>query len=402
MNTYWYRGRNQKGKQVEGLVDADSLTGARDLLQERGWTVYRVATVKEAPEPATPPARPPKPKAGLPLRPAEKTSMLEQLAFMLSAGVTLTRALALLEEAEEESIAVAATHLHRSVLGGNYLSKAMAGTFSEVTVKVVEAGEKSGTFVKVLENLAASMRRGLNQRGQLQAALTYPLLLVAASSAMVAFLVYSMLPPFLSLIRGFEVPLPAPTRLLIWLTYSPWPVFLALLLALAAALVFLPTPWEEQARPARAWLTYHFPGLGPANRARALSDLCRNLALMLHNGVPLLQAMKLAGRTGFAELDEIVERARCDIEEGGELAAALRDPLVPALVTSSLEAAELSGTLPRSLQLVADSLEEEYAARVQTLVDLTEPIALLFLGLVVGTILLAALLPIYQLVTVAP
>lgn len=327
-----------------------------------------------------------------------------QLNVLLTAGIPLVPALDALG-GDDEKGAVAeglATHLGR----GNRLSASMARyprVFDQVYVRMVHLAEQSGRLAEVFGSLARTLQLKEESQGRLARALIYPAVLLCFSLGITGFLFCYMLPRFLETFKGFGLQLPTLTRAMLFLFERPlftWGVP-ALVVTLGVTVVAL----REHPRMVRArrWAAFNLPVLGRLHRTRALAQVCSDLAMMVGQGVPLTMALELlVGTTGSTALDASLTSARLRLEAGQTLAESLEEAGFSRLLVSTVAAAEPTGELDRFLQRLAELLSLQADTETEQALTLVEPLILGVLGVIVGGVVLAVFLPVYQLATFSP
>jgi general secretion pathway protein F len=272
-------------------------------------------------------------------------------------------------------------------------------TFSELYVGMIRAGETAGALDLVLERLAAYTESQTRLVARVRLALAYPLLMFVVSAGVVGFLLGFVVPKVTRIFAEQKHDLPLPTRILLALSTgiaeSWWMILALLVAALAAAVVALRRPGG------RAWLDRRLlglPGVGPILTRVAVARFARTLATLLGNGIPLLSALDLAGRVvGNRAMAGAIEEARGAIREGQGIAAPLRQSgLFPPLLTHMIAVGERSGDLEPMLARVADAYDQEVESVLGTLTAILEPAMIVVMGGVVLFIVLAILLPIFE------
>jgi type IV pilus assembly protein PilC len=326
-----------------------------------------------------------------------------QLSVMTSSGVPLLTSLEVLSRAGYQRLGFVAEHLCRSISRGHTLSgsfKQMRHSFDLVIVSLVAVGEKTGKLDLVLRELAKRVDARHRNRQRIVSALTYPAMVVVVSLGLIALLCNSMLPVLLNLVQGMNVELPWPTRMLLLVVKGKW-IWALLLGFFIFFLADLTWGLREETSGFRNWILYRSPGLGQLNSQRVMLELCNDLALMLSAGCLLTQALaSLAPTSPDPKVGEVLLKVRNDIQNGDSLDEALaRYPLIPQVVSGSLALGMEVGRQDSLLRTIASLLEADLESRVDRLTALIEPFTMAALGLVVGGILLASLLPIYSVVS---
>lgn len=336
---------------------------------------------------------------------AQILSFARSLGALVGAGVPLSRALTVLERETSHPAAKAAwARIHARVRDGSGLAEAMAfqaGLFPPVFIAMIRAGEAGGFLDIVLEQIADYLERTRELLGRVSAALIYPILLAVIAGGVVAFLLVWFIPRFATLFDSFHRELPALTRIIQsasqLLVQHGWIVVVLIVALVIAVRVAIRTP-----RGAQVWehLHLHTPAIGEVTATLARVRFCRMLGTLLKAGVPLLAALKVAREAVgssilAAALADTTERVR----QGSSLSASLTGlgVMLPPTALESLAVAEDSGRLPQELLRLADSGEKDLDRRLRTLVALAEPLLLMLMAALVGTIVVGMLLPIFDL-----
>ncbi|MBM4268640.1 MAG: type II secretion system protein GspF [Deltaproteobacteria bacterium] len=399
MPVYAYRGLSEGGRQVRGVVDAESARGARTRLRRDG--IYPTEVVEESARPSEGASR--LFQRGTRVRNADLATLSRQLATLIAAGVPVVEALgAVSEQSESPTVTRVLSHLRDDVSQGTSLADSMSehpGVFPELYVGMVRAGEAAGALDLVLERLATHTEAQTRLQARVRTALAYPLFMSLFSGAIVVFLLAFVVPKVTRIFSEQKQELPLPTRILLGLSNAITDNFLLLLIVLvllvAGALAMLRRPGG------RAWLDRRLldvPFVGPILTKIAVARFARTLATLLANGIPLLTALDLARRvTGNVAMSDAVEEARAAIREGQGVAAPLRKTgLFPPLLTHMIAVGERSGELEPMLARVADAYEQEVESALGGLTAIFEPLMIVVMGGVMLFIVLAILLPIFE------
>ena len=326
-----------------------------------------------------------------------------QLATMLAAGMPLDEALAMVAEQQTQgSLGSILTRVRDDVLQGSALHVALQAhpnIFPPLYTNMVQVGEASGTLDKVLLQLAEFTDEQARFNSQMKAALTYPILMFLVGSGVLLFLMTFVVPKITRMLEDLEQTLPLPTMLL--MSFS---AFLAaywwLLLLVAIGLLFSARRFSLTAR-GRFWFDqkkYSIPVLGSLALQGATARFARTTATLLHSGVPLLTALEIVQNLlGNNYLQRALEVVREKVTEGAGLSGPLSEAGVfPAMLPQMAAVGERSGELEGMLFKVAEIYEHQVQTRLNGLMALLEPLMILFMGTVVGFIVLAILLPIFQ------
>ncbi len=324
------------------------------------------------------------------------TRVTRHLSILLSTGVPLLDALQSLSEEHEGSSRRMLLSVKERVSGGAALHKAL-GEFGQVFpdfyLSMVQAGEASGTLDRVLSRLADYLESQSAVKSKIRIALTYPLFMVAVSILVLSFLFTFVIPKIVKIFTDAKSALPFVTTVLIAVSNAFVHYWWAMLAAVALA-VFLVRKFVKARRPILDALLLRLPG----NIVQSLcfARFARTLSFLIDGGLPMLQALALAARsTGNRSVESRVLIAKERVAEGQRLSAALRG--LPPLFIQLIATGEKSGRLSETLSRAADSYEDEFARRVNRAISLFEPVMILVMGVVVGFIVLAVLLPLFQL-----
>ena len=328
-----------------------------------------------------------------------------QFATMMDAGVPLVQCLGVLGEQEKDArLGAAILAVRADVEGGAGLADAMCrhpAAFDELYANMIAAGESGGILDAILKRLAACIETNVKLRRQVRSAMTYPVAVVAIAAAVVGVILWKVIPTFAVLFEGVGATLPLPTRLVIAASdslVSLLPAIVAAGLGGAAALRW----FRSTARGRRLGdaATLRVPIVGAILRKIAVARFCRTLSALFGSGVPILEGLAItAGTAGNAVVEEAVMTTRAAVERGESMSGPMRATGVfPVAVVHMIDVGETTGTLDAMLAKVADVCEEEVDASVAELMTLLEPILIALLGVVVGGIVVAMYLPIFDLI----
>ena len=399
MPLFDYVGFNARGQRAAGTVDAAGRKAAAQLLRDQG--IYPTS-LEAAGAVRTRDLRGLF-RRGQTVAVAELAAATRQLATMISAGLALDDALATVaEQAEIPLLHQTLTSLREAVRQGESLHAALANyprLFPEIYVNIVHVGEDSGTLDQALHRLADFLEGQARIKSRIQAALAYPVLMTFVGVGVLGFLFTFVVPKITRMLDDMGQALPWPTVLLIQANRILTGYWWLFLLLLAAALYGL----DRYRRTTRGQqhldrLLLDLPVVGRLQLLIATARFARTLAILLGNGVPLLRALEISRNLlGNSNLRQAIETAGRRVQEGGSLAGALRESaLFPPMLTQVTAAGEKSGQLEEMLTRVADSYEHQTDLAITGLLSLLEPLMILVMGGVVGFVVLAILLPIFQ------
>lgn len=399
MALFEYTQVSQTGQQSHGVVDAASPAEARRRLRASGVHVIEIVqkqTEIQAKEMVE--------RWGARRLSARELSVAtRQLSVVMLAGMPLVSALSTLtQQLGESRLARVFAQVRDSVNEGVSLAKALQdhpAVFPSIYVSMVEAAETAGTLESVLSQLADLYERRAQLASKIKGALAYPLFMLCAGAGVVVFVLSFVLPSITKLFVEMKMRLPWPTVALIrtsdLLSRYFW-VLAVLLVALLAAGMY----WARTDRGGRVWdrLKLRCPLLGDILLKVAISRFCRMLGVLLASGVAIVEALKLSERVaGNKVLAEAIGAASEAVSHGEPLADSLgKSGIFPPLVVNTIAAGEQSGTVEDGLGRLADLLDGDVQASLGVLTSLLEPILILVLGAIVGFIVLAMLLPIFD------
>ena len=400
MTTHFaFAGRNGAGERVAGTRAAVSMDAAVAALRGERIIVTRI-------EAAAPPRASRRRPAGKPVAPRSLALFTRQLAVMTGAGLPLVECLDILGRQEEDvRFRETILQVRGQVEGGAGLAASMArypSTFDALYTNMIAAGEAGGVLDSILKRLAAYIEATVRIRARVKSALTYPLAVVAISAAVVAAILWKVVPTFTALFEGLGAVLPLPTRIVI--AASDWLVVAAPLLLLgggAGALAARRLYRTPRGRRLVDGAALRLPALGTILRKVEVARFCRTLGTLLASGVPILDGLNITARTaGNAVVADAVLAARRSIEEGESVAAPLEQTQVfPAMATRMINVGEATGALDTMLEKVARFYDAEVALAVSGLLTLLEPVMIAVLGVVVGGIVFAMYMPIFDLIS---
>lgn len=414
MPVYEYKGLTNDGRDVSGIIDADSPRTARTKLRQMGVYPTDVAEGESNGAYSGRSGSIEKPGESHPwwarLSVGERVSRLEvalmtrHLATLTGAKLPLMEALsALMDQLDQGELRRIVAGVRERVKEGSSLAGSLGqypSVFGEVYINMVRAGEASGTLDGMLLRLADYLENQVKLRNQLISNLTYPIFMVVIGGAILFLLVSFVVPKVTLIFEEMHQVLPWPTKVLIAVSDFFNRFWWALLLAGAAGLFGLQQYLKTPAGRARydRWLI-RIPILGRLALLVAISRFSRTLSTLLTSGVPLLQALDVVKNVvQNTVLAEAIERAKQNIGEGESLAGPLKKSGVfPPLVTHMIGMGERSGELEPMLVKVSEAYDNEVETKIGTLTALLSPLMILFMGLIVLFIVMAILLPIFEL-----
>ena len=338
----------------------------------------------------------------------ELVPFTRQLASMSAAGMPILATIMTLEEqCSNPEFKKVLNYMNKTIESGEPLSRALAAfpaIFDDMYVNMVVAGEQSGEFAGILKRLGSLIQTASRLRRKVKSAMTYPAVIISIALIMAGGLIQFVVPIFAEMFSGFGKPLPALTQVLVDIAdfvKGNWYI----VLGGAAAIVFTFRWWKstERGRYKFDEFMLKMPVFGDLNLKSGISRFCRLLAQMTNAGVPILKSLKVVAMSiGNHVLEKSILDARLEVEQGNQLNVALEGkPYMPVIMVRMIAAGEKSGKVEDMLDSVADAYDEEVEALLATLTSLMEPFLMVFLGAIIGTIVLAMFLPIFNMGSLA-
>ncbi len=403
MPLFEYKALNKKGRKVTGIVTADGPASARlKLSHEMIFPVEIRETRSTRKRALTGPFTTLIRKLHR-INPALVSTAMRQLATLVSSGLPLIDCLnALIEQTETASLKKIFTGIREKVMEGSSLSLAMAehaAVFNNMFVNMVRAGETGGALNIILKRLADYSENRLRLKKKIDAAMAYPVFLLMVSSIILIFLMSFVMPKVIGIFKGMELALPWSTRALIWTTDGMkqyW--WLAGLVLIAIGTGIYSGTKTEQGRLIWDRLRLRLPVIGRLHHKTVIARFTRTLSILLKSGIPLVEALKTARPSMDNRImeDVISDTARL-VGEGQDFSTHLKKSgLFPPLVVQLIRAGEQSGELEDMLARAADAYEDDVESAVASLTAIIEPAIILLMGGAVGFIVMAILLPIFD------
>lgn len=408
MAEFTYKARNAAGKNLSGTIIADSLDDAKSELRKQGFQIldlsekgkraasFNLSSLLE--QARTAGTRRVRVKA------QDLIVFTRQLATMLSAGIPLLECLEILsEQVEGAGFQSVIDEIVNDVRTGSDFSEALRKhpkIFTNIYVSMIKAGEASGQLDDILIRLAEYQEAAAALRARIRAAMTYPVVSLALIFLITVGLLVFIIPKFQEIFDGLDIDLPKPT--LILLTVSNWMknnalIWIGGLVAAGIGLnLYTSTPagaWQAD------WVRLRVPIFGPLFRKVAISRFSRTFATLIQSGVPILGALEIVAATsGNRILEDAVLDASVSVRQGETLASPLeKSGVFPPMVTRMIAIGEKSGALESLLAKIAEFYDQQVATAVESLTSLIEPLMIAIMGVIVGGMVLAIFMPIFEL-----
>lgn len=402
VSTFTYRGKDAAGKKVSGSVDGATEAAATMRLRSMGIQPETVRPAGTGLNKEITLGGIFAEKVGL----KDLAVMSRQLATMISSGLALMRALSILaEQSENKTLASTIDQVRKDVESGLSLSDAIAKhelIFPPLFINLVRAGETGGFLEDSLKSVAENYEKEVKLRGTIKSALTYPVVvLMMAIIGMVGMIVF-IVPVFKNMFEGLGGELPLPTQFLVVLSETAIFWLPVVIIAIVAFMVW----WgrnkhRPEVRNVVDPLKLKAPVFGGLAKKIAIARFTRNFGTMMRSGVPILQALSIVGATSG---NYVIEKALINVQEsvrqGRSIAAPLaEEPVFPAMVTQMISVGEDSGSLESMLEKISDFYDAEVESTTEQLTALIEPLMIAFMGILLGGMIVALYLPVFNIFT---
>lgn len=395
MPLYRYKAKDSDGRTLSGTLEAESEKSLVNLLREKGLVIVGLTEEKR------------RTKLGKGRKGKVKADDLvifsRQLATMVNAGLPLMQSLNVLnEQMESKAFKAIGKEIEQEVEGGANFSDALAKhpqVFSRLFVNLVRAGEASGMLDEILDRVASYLEASTALRRKVKSALIYPAIITVVAILVVFFMVVVVVPSFEAIFSDFGGQLPLPTQILINISKLARKYIVFILAGMGVAIYFFRRYLRTDAGRLR-WdrLTLNLPVFGSLLRKVAISKFSRTLSTLLKSGVPILGSLEIVGKTADNKVvEQALNSVRSSIREGESIAGPLGESGVfPPMVVRMISVGEQTGALEEMLGKISDFYDEQVSAAVSGLTSMIEPLIIVFLGLVIGGIVLAIFLPIFK------
>src|SRR5216684_2748514 len=405
MPTFAYTGRTRAGQTVSGERVADTMDAATTALRREQINVTRITPAAEKAD-AKAKGKEKVGKIGKKVSSKTLAVFVRQFSVMIDAGLPLVQCLDILGGQEEDkNFAAVITQTRTDVESGASLADAMRRhpkTFDPLFTNMIAAGEAGGILDTILKRLATYIEKAVKLAGQVKSAMVYPIAVIVIAGGVVGVILWKVIPTFANLFEGLGADLPLPTRVVIGLSNGLVSYFPVVLVA-GGGIVYALKRYYATAAGRRVIdrLVLKAPVLGNNMRKIAVARFCRTLATLISSGVPILDGLEITAKTaGNAIVEDAIMTTRKSIERGETISAPLKETAVfPPMVTQMIGVGEATGALDTMLAKIADFYEEEVDTAVAGLLTLLEPIMIAVLGIVVGGIVIAMYLPIFDLIS---
>jgi type IV pilus assembly protein PilC len=402
MPTFAYSGRTRAGQTVSGERVADTVDAAVAALRREQIMVTRIDQAKAAKAAAA--AK--KAKGGVKVPAKNLAIFTRQFSVMIDAGLPLVQCLDILGKQEpHKGFSAVILKVREDVEAGAALADAMKKhpkTFDPLYSNMIAAGEAGGILDTILKRLAVYIEKAVKLKGEVKSAMIYPVAVILIAIVVVAAILWKVIPTFAQLFAGLGAQLPLPTRVVIAASDGLVAYGWIGLVAIGGLGYAIKSYYATEAgRRVIDGILLKTPILGNILRKVAVARFCRTLSTLMASGVPILDGLDITARTaGNAIIEDAIQVTRTSIERGETISGPLRETNVfPSMVVQMINVGETTGALDAMLSKIADFYEDEVDTAVAGLLTLMEPVLIAFLGVVVGGIVIAMYLPIFDLIS---
>ena len=398
MTTFSYQARDASGKIVSGIQEALNEDNAVTSLMSRGLMVLSLQQ-----KAAISRSR----KKTWTVKETDLVLFTRQLSTMIEAGISLVQAMTALydqcDPKRQRNLRHIISDVTTRVQGGETFNESIAKhprVFDRLFVSMVKAGEHGGLLAEILDRLAGFLEASARLRKKVKSAMTYPVIVICIAFAITVFLLVKVVPIFGEIFKDFGAKLPAPTQFLIDVSEFMRNEWYFLILGFGgtffALRAFLRSTRGKQF--ADKW-KLKLPIFGPLIHKICMSRFSRTFAQLIRSGVPILEVLDIVGgASGNHVVETSIKGVSADVEKGDNLSVALsKKPIFPPMMLRMVAAGEATGKIDTMLEKMADFWDEEIEAMLDALTSLIEPLLIVFLGVIVGGIVIAMFLPIFKL-----
>jgi len=398
MAKFTYSARDNKGKEIEGKMEARDAEALAEILQDKGLVIVSIkeqATIdlEELGQINI---------GGIPMK--EKVVFMRQLATMVGAGLPLTRGLQVMEQQiENAAFRRIISQVKTSVESGKSLAESFRGAdevFDEVAINLIEAGESSGNLDDILDKLAVELEESKKLKAKLKSALTYPMILLVVIVGVMLLMMFVLVPSMSEIYSEFDAELPWITKFLMdmsnFFVGYWWAVLVAILGLVIGYKVWVDTPNGSRTKDR---ILVKMPIVGIIISKMQIAQFTRLLGLLLSSGLPIIRALELTALSLNNQMfREVVMEAKKEVEKGGSLALPIaRSEYYPLIVSSMIAVGEETGELDNVLAKVAEYYKEEVDVATENMSSILEPVFLIIMGLAIAFISLGIYMPMFSL-----
>ena len=396
MPTYNWKGKNKMGKSQEGVLTAESKDAVIATLRRQQIMVSGVT--EKGKELAIP-------KFGGGVRQKEIAIFTRQFSVMIDAGLPLVQCLEILGSQQKNRVFQKVLfQVRQDVESGMNLADSLRKhpkVFNDLFCNMVAAGESGGILDTILQRLSTYIEKRVKLTAAVRSAMIYPVAVITIAVGVVVVILWKVIPTFAVLFEGLGATLPLPTRITIAASNFLGRFMPVIVLGLGALAFFLHRYYKtyKGRRQIDAFIL-KIPVLGDLMRKISVARFCRTLGTLIQSGVPILEGLEITARTsGNSIVEDAIMATRKSIEEGKTISGPLEETAVfPSMVVQMISVGEQTGALDVMLSKIADFYEDEVDEAVENLMALLEPIMILFLGIMIGGIVISMYMPTFSLI----
>ena len=404
MATFAYRGRASGGA-VTGEIEADNRLGAVALLRGKGI----VATAVEEQKPKAPSTgffANFGNKLGGKVSDKDLSIYTRQFSTMIDAGLPIAQCLGILSEQSESKVLRDVTaRIAKDVEGGTTLADSFRKypkTFDDLFTNMLAVGESGGVLDVVLQRLSGYIEKAAALKRKVKGAMVYPITIISVAFLVIIFMMIFVIPTFAKMFQGLGAELPLPTKVVMWLSDFVQKFIIFVIIGIAAMIWAIKRYYAtDNGSKVIDRILLKFPVIGMLIKKVAVARFTRTMGTLLSSGVPILEGLLITARSsGNRVVEAAVMQARSAVMAGRTLADPLRStPVFPPMVVHMINVGENTGALDAMLSKIADFYDDEVDTAVNALTSLLEPLMIVFLGVVVGGLVVAMYMPIFKMVT---
>ncbi|MGH7389086.1 MAG: type II secretion system F family protein [Candidatus Rokuibacteriota bacterium] len=403
MAVFAYRGRSGAGA-VTGEIEAADRVAAVAALRSRGVvaTAVEERRAKAAASGISLKGR----FGGGKVKDKHMAIYTRQFSTMIDAGLPIAQCLGILgEQSDSKTLRDVTQSIAKEVEGGAALADSFRKypkTFDDLFTNMIQVGESGGVLDVVLQRLSQYIEKAASLKRKVKGAMVYPSTIIGVACLVVIFMMIFVIPTFANMFRGMGAELPLPTKIVIWLSDFTVRYIVVIILAMAGFVYALKKYYgTDQGSKVIDAMLLKVPVIGTLIQKIAVARFTRTLGTLISSGVPILEGLRITARSaGNRVVERAVMQARAAVTAGRTLADPLRqEAIFPPMVVHMINVGENTGALDQMLQKIADFYEDEVDVAVGALMSLIEPLMIVFLGIVVGGLVIAMYLPIFRMVT---
>jgi len=394
MAVFAYRGRSTSGT-VSGQIEADDRPAAVAQLRARGIVATSVQE-RQAKAAAVK-------KVGGKVKDKDLAIYTRQFSTMVDAGLPIAQCLAILaEQGDSKALRDVTGKIAREVEGGATLAESFRKypkVFNDLFTNMLQVGESGGVLDIVLQRLSGYIEKAAKLKAQVKGAMVYPVTIMGVAVLVIVFMMIFVIPTFAKMFQGLGADLPLPTKIVMLVSEFTQKYILFLIGAIAGTIYSIKRYYntDQGSKVIDAFLL-RVPVIGMLIRKVSVARFTRTLGTLIKSGVPIMQALETVAQTaGNVVIAEAVNNTRESIREGGHLSDPLKKSgIFPNMVTSMISVGEETGALDIMLSKIADFYDQEVDTAVKGLTSLIEPIVIVVMGVIIGTIVVAMFMPMFE------